>query len=235
MTAYSAGSVVNFGRELADASSPRLRALFMIPAEDEVHRGLAKAADPEAAVALFEEGLQRLVAMTRQVSDWYLKYEFFHLQYKHGLKLPFSPFSHRIPEETVRERRENVSAPLIAFTNEPLSRTLKRPPSQQAIVIPDLGPAVSHHLEELVERRDLLRYQMSGGDVDLDGVVDQSFAIARLLSIARDNRLALSAGLNADGQQAFRLPAQESLESMRVSLQLDRPVDLNSFQKVPRK
>jgi hypothetical protein len=231
ITSYSAGQVVRFGRDLAGATDSQVRRLFMVPEAELVAEGLAAAEDPVAAKAAVAAGMDRLVTMTRQVANWYLINEFFHVQYKHGLKLPLSrPFGGPLPDATIAERRGTVKAPLIAFTNEPLSKTLQRPPSQQTVVIPNLGPAVRPHLAELIEARALLRYQFAGQDVDLDTVVELSWSISRLLKIARTNRLSLVNGLDTDRQQSFELPGPTTIETMTVSLELEKPVLLQQFQ-----
>ena len=231
IASYKAGQVVHFGRSLVGASDSDIRRFFMFPSPDVVSEGMAAAEDPSSARRDVESGVNRLVNLTRQVAEWYLEKEFFHVQYKHGLKLPLSrPFGSDLPESTVAARRGNVKAPLVAYTNEPLAETLKRPPSQQAVLIQDLGPSVRPHLAKLIADRALLRYQMGGGDVDLDAVVRMSWSISRLLTTTRANRLALVDGLDADMQQSFELPGPASSESMRVTLQLNSPVTLDHFR-----
>lgn len=231
IASYKAGQVVQFGRSLASAPDAEIRRAFMVPSAEVVAEGMAAAEDPSAACREVEEGVVRLVNLTRQVAEWYLDNEFFHLQYKHGLKLPLSrPFGGNLPDSTITERRNSVKAPLIAYTNEPLAETLKRPPSQQSVLIPDLGPTVRPHLAKLVADRALLRYQLGGADVDLDDVVQMSWSISRLLTITRENRLFLIEGLDVDMQQSFKLPGPASLETMRVAIQLKRPVTLDHFR-----
>lgn len=230
MTSYSAGQVTGFGASLADTTNEEIRKLFLMPDKNAVVAGMAKAEDSAAAIAAVETGVDRLVALIRGVVDWYLRYQFFHVQYKHGLKVPLRPVgSGPLPAATVEQRKENVKAPLIAYTNEPLAAFLKRPPGQQAIIIPSATPTIAPHLNELMRDRALLRYQMSGPEVDLDDVVEISFTVLRLLRIARANRLSVSHGLNNDSQQVFQLPGESDNETVRATLDLATPAKLEDF------
>lgn len=49
--------------------------------------------------------LQWLGALVREVVDFYLTYEFFHLQQERGLKLSLRPFSGRYPKSPWDETR----------------------------------------------------------------------------------------------------------------------------------
>ncbi len=230
MTSYSAGQVTNLGRSLADASNSDIRKFFLIPDPERVKEGMSKADDPQAVIAEVEEGVERLVALTRKVVEWYLTYEFFHVQYKHGLKLPFRPFGGGpLPAETITERQENVTGHLLAFTNENLAAMLARPPGQQGIMVPNAGGATTAHLAQLIEERALLRYQMSGPPVDLDEVVSISRTVTRLLRIAAANRLRVSEGLDNDSQQTFSLPGERDIDTVEVTLELAEPVTLVDF------
>jgi hypothetical protein len=234
MTSYAAGKVIQSGQTLATASDERIRGLFMVPDDQIITAGLAGADDPAAATAAANGGIVRLIEMTRAIADWYLTHEFFHLQYKHGLKLPLTPFG-TLPADTIERRRCNVNAPLIAFTNEPLAKTLARPPGQQSVMIPALDAAVAPHLVELLNEGNLLRYQMNGQDTNLDDVIDVAWTISRLLRVARDNRLALINGLDGQQHQNFALPGAKPAETLQVALQLTQPVTLAAFQSLPRR
>jgi hypothetical protein len=191
---------------------------------------LKKADNAPAATATVEAAVERLTSLTRSVVEWYLKYQFFHVQYKHGLKVPLRPFgTGALPPSTVEQRKEDVKAPLIAYTNEPLAAFLKRPPDQHAIMIPNATPTVAPHLNQLMQDRALLRYQMSGPDVDLDDVVEVSRTVLRLLRIAIANRVSVSDGLDNDSQQSFQLPGENDNETVTVTLELAEPVTLTDF------
>jgi hypothetical protein len=230
MTSYSAGQVTNFGRSLADASDSDIRKCFLIPDPERVKEGMSKADDPQAQIDVIEQGVTRLVSLTRNVVGWYLTYEFFHVQYKHGLKLPFRPFGGgQLPSETIKERQETVIGHLLAFTNENLAAMLARPPEQRAIMVPNAGGATTAHLAQLIQERALLRYQMSGPPVDLDDVVGISRTVTRLLRIGAANRISVSDGLDNDSQQTVQLPGERDNETVQATLELAKPVTLAEF------
>jgi hypothetical protein len=229
MMSYSAGQVTALGRSLPECSNDAIRALFFVPDRRVILDGLCKATDPQASVQKVEQGIERLLALTREVADWYLSYEFFHLQYKHGLKLPLRrPFGGELPGSTIDKRKQNVEAPLLAYTNETLSASLARPPEQQGLMMPG-SPTSAPHLVQLINERALLRFQMAGQPIDLDDVVALCWSIVRLQRIAAANRIAVSDGLNDDSQQGFQLPAEDPYEVINVTLELARPATLADF------
>lgn len=225
MGSYAAGKVTGLSHKLREEDDWAVAKRFLIPDERLIREGLQTAEDPDGATDGVLAGVQRLGALVREVVDFYLTYEFFHLQYKHGLKLPLRPYSGSLPDTTIRERKTDVKAPLIALSNETLSRMLQRPPSQHAIMFVDPGPEARKHLSELVAERDLLRYQMSGPPVDLDDVVAVSWTVSRLLRLAAHNRQALG----EHGNQAFSLPGGGRLETLDVTLALSKPLGLDNF------
>jgi hypothetical protein len=229
MTSYAAGKVTGLSKRLMTEGDDGLRKRFLLPPTAVIEDGLSKAEDPEKAVAAVEEAVKRLLDLVRKVTDWYLTYEFFHLQYKHGFKLPLRPFSGTLPPETIDKRKQDVSAPLIAFTNENLAQMLARPPGQQALMML-LTPETQPHINELIADRALLRYQMSGPEVNLDDVVEISRSVYRLLFLIQRNRLSVSNGPDEDGQQVFYLPGAAANETVEARLEPSTPVLLKDFR-----
>jgi hypothetical protein len=229
MASYSAGKVTQLSKRLLEADEAGIRKRFLVPDAATIADGLSKADDPATATTGIEEAVARLAALTHKVADWYLTHEFFHLQYKHGFKLPMRPFSNALPQETVNKRKKDVAAPLIAFTNENLAAMLARPPSQQAIMML-VTPEAQPHLAELIAERALLRYQMSGPEVDFNDVADLSRTVFRLLRIVEKNRLSTGAGLDADGQQIFYFPGESPNETMEARIEPSKPVVLSDFR-----
>jgi len=137
MTSYSAGQVTGFGADLADKSDEEIRKLFLVPDQNTVVEGMSKADDPAAAIAAVEAAVERLVSLTRGVVEWYLKYQFFHAQYKHGLKVPLRPFgSGPLPSTTVEQHKQDVKAlsvclrlPMICCCRRPADAVLSLAPS----------------------------------------------------------------------------------------------------------
>ncbi len=154
---------------------------------------------------------------------FYETYEFFHLQYKHGLKVLFRPFG-QPTAEAIADRKGSVRAPLFAATNESVAQMLKRQKSQHTMML-HLTPVSQAHLNELVENRDLLRPQMAGPEVDFDDLGAHAWTVSRLLRIAQANRLALGA-LDADGQQTFQLPGEGVKETVDVRIEPSRALKL---------
>jgi hypothetical protein len=228
MGSYSAGKVTSLAPRIRGEGDWAIGVRFLVPSSQTIQEGLQDAEDGRAAIDAAEAGVARLGQLVRQVVDFYLTYEFFHVQYKHGLKLPLRPFSDSLPAETIADRQRNVSAPLIALTNESLSNMLQRPPSQRAIMLPDPGPDARPHLSELVTDRELFRFQMSGLPVDLDDVLKVSWTVVRLLRLAASNRQAVGT-LDEDGFQTFQLPGASELETMTVTLKLAERLRLEDF------
>ena len=69
MGSYEAGGVVNFGVRLASTDESAISRLFLVPDADTVGDGMAAAGDPEAEIAVVEEGHARLVAMVRETAQ----------------------------------------------------------------------------------------------------------------------------------------------------------------------
>jgi hypothetical protein len=88
------------------------------------------------------------------------------------------------------------------------------------------GPAQQARLAALVGERNLMRLRVVP-DVDFDVLVQQSYTVMRLLTIAQINRLAL--GAIEDGNQHFALPGDEHWEQIDVRLGLDRVLSLEDF------
>lgn len=228
MANYSAGKVVDFGRELADADDATISRLFLVPTPDIVRAGLADATDPESSRAAVEAGRTRLGDLVRETAVFYLAYEDFHVHYKHGLKLPLSPFG--VPTtEAIKERKANVKAPLFSYTNEPISAMLRRPRSEQVMML-QLGHNQQANLSQLVEERNVLRLRIAH-DVDLDEVARRSHTVLRLLQLAKTNRLAL--GEVEDGNQSFCLPGEEKWEQVNVLVKLEGVLSLKDFVEPP--
>jgi hypothetical protein len=209
---------VRIADKLAKDSDLEMASRFCIPSIEAIEAGMVKATDPPAALESARAGIARLGELVREVVDFYKTYEFFHVQYKHGLKILFRPFGGALPTETIAERKKDVSAPLFALSNDALSNMIQRPPGQQGLIIQS-GPEAQPHLAELIANRDLLRIQMAGPPVDLDEVVAHSRAVSRLLRLAATNRLSLG-HLDQNGQQAFELPGGVDWENLRVVIGL---------------
>jgi len=228
MLSYNAGAVTRFGLKLQDADEEGARRLFLVPTAALVEQGLKDAEDPSEAVAVQAAALVRLVDRLRRVASWYRTYEDFHVQYKHGLKLAMRPYGNPTPE-AVAERREHVRGAVLAFTSEPISKMISGPQQQQAMIFPNLIPEARAHLNALVADRAMLRYKMSGPEVDLDEVAEVSGTVAQLLRIAATNRIAIADGLDEHGIYMFDLPGGKRYEIVKVALELDAAPTLEDF------
>lgn len=228
MANYSAGKVVNFGRKLANADDATISRFFLVPDPDMVRTGLAEAADPESSMVNIEAGRARLGDMVRATAAFYQQYDDFHIQYKHGLKLPFKPFG-TPTNEAIVERKTDVKAPLFSYTNEPITQMLRRPVDQHGLMF-QLGPEQQANLTELVEERNILRLRLAH-NVDLNEIAERSHVILRLLQTAQTNRLAL--GDIQDGNQRFCVPGERKWEQINVLIKLDRVLSLGDFAESP--
>jgi hypothetical protein len=188
MTSYRAGQVVEFGRGLADADNELVSRLFLVPEPSRVRLGLQDADDPDSEIAVVEAARTRLGRLLRETAGFYRRLEDFHIQYKHGLKLPLRPFGIPTPE-AIADRKRSVRGPLIVYTNEPLEAHLTRPTEEQAMMF-HAGPAQLAHLSTLVHERNLMRLHLVA-DVDFDQLVEQSYTVMRLLQLAQVNRLSV--------------------------------------------
>lgn len=227
MGSYEAGKVTGLADKLGRDSDVELAGRFCFPSLDQLEAGLVHAADPAAALDDARRSAERLGSLVRNVVSFYKTYDFFHVQYKHGLKIRLRPFG-SLPPRTIGERRDNVSAPLYALTTEPLSKVLKRTPGQRGVSF-QAGPESLAHVTELLADRNLLRLQLAGPPVDLDDVVGHSWTVSRLLRIAEANRLALGR-LDSQGQQSFVLPADDDDATLQVTIAPRRALDLNDVQ-----
>lgn len=224
MADYSAGKVVDFGRRLASADDSAISRLFLVPDPETVREGLTEAEDPASSLAIVEAARARLGAMVRETAEFYRTFEGFHVQYKHGLKLPLSPFG--VPtREAIEERKIDAKAPLFSYTNEPISAMLRRPAHEQLVML-HLGPNQRANVSDLVDERNVLRLRFVP-DVDLDEVVERSRTVLRLLQLAQQNRLAL--GEVDEGNQVFSLPGKGKWELVDVVIRLDRALSLADF------
>ncbi|MBS1675807.1 MAG: hypothetical protein JST08_00330 [Actinobacteria bacterium] len=230
MSSYGAGTVTRFGLDLSRRSDEETAGLFLVPSLATVRKGLEQAEDPEASFSAFEGGVRRLSERLRRIIDWYAIYEDFHVQYKHGLKLAMRPYGNPTAE-AIEEHRADVSGALFAFTTEPIARMRAGPEQQQGMIFPNLIPEAREHLNALVAERAILRYKMSGPPVDLDDVVGVSRNVFELLRIAATNRLAVSDGLDENGQYRFDLPGESSGKFLSVLLELETAPSLGDFPK----
>ena len=228
---YSAGGVTRFGEDLAKKSRDEVRRLFLFPDMDTIRTGLDGVEDIEADLALIDEHLDHLYELVQKVVSWYVEFKWFHVQYKHGLKVALRPFG-TPTDEAVAERLETVTMPLFAFSNETITEMMKRPLQQQGMMMFDLdNPAINPHINRLVEERRLLRYQSSGKAVDLDELIDLSWEISRLLRCLIHNCVALLDGLGENSIQAFELPGIDNVRAAAgVALQLEKPLTIQAFR-----
>ncbi len=230
MSSYGAGAVTKFGRDLAGLSDNEIVSLFLVPSAATVKVGLTKAEHPDASFAVFQAGVKRLAERVRAIVDWYSIYEDFHVQYKHGLKLAARPYGDPT-QETIEERRRDVKGPLLAFTTDPIEMMVTGPQQQRGLIFLNLIPEAREHLSELVADRAMLRYKMSGPEVDLDEVVATSRRVFKLLRVAATNRIAISDGLDEDSQIRFDLPGNTHDETLSILLELDTAPKLDDFPK----
>jgi hypothetical protein len=228
MLSYNAGTVTRFGVKLRDVEEEEVRRLFLIPPQSIVEQGLKRSADPAGSLSLHLAALARLVERVRLVSNWYTTYEDFHVQYKHGLKLAMRPYGNPT-QDAIQKRRSNVTGALLAFTSEPVSNMLKGPQHQQAMIFPNLIPEARAHLNALVADRALLRYKMSGPEVDLNEVAAVSGTVTQLLSIAAANRLAVAAAVDHHDIYKFELPGEKQYETVTVVLELATAPTLDDY------
>jgi hypothetical protein len=228
MADYSAGRVVRIADRLSRGSDAEVGSLFCVPPFGVIEAGLAGAQYRQDGLETVRTGLARLGVLVRQVVDFYRTYEFFHVQYKHGLKILFRPFGDMLPSATIEERKESVRAPLFALTNEPLSKSLQRPPAQQVLAFRG-DPEMLPYLGELTANRDFMRIQMAGPPVDLDAVAAHSWVVSRLLRMAAANRLSLGQ-LDENGNQSFQLPGQNDREAVMVVIQPSAAIGLGDLK-----
>jgi len=229
MLSYKAGTVTQFGMRLRELDDEAIRRLFIVPDASLVEGGLTGSEDLSGHLAVFNDAVARLAQRVRRVAEWYATYEDFHVQYKHGLKLAMRPYGDPTLE-AIDERRANVSAALMAFTNEPISAMLRGSSQQQGMIFPNLIPEAQAHLAALVEERAVLRYKMSGPPVDLNEVVEISGTVVQLLRIAAANRLAVASGLGEGSIYSFELPGDRRYEVVTVALELDTAPVLDDFR-----
>jgi hypothetical protein len=227
MVSYGAGHVVKIADQLAKDSDADMASRFCVPSINAIAAGMVTAEDPDAALDAARAGIARLGELVRGVVGFYKTYEYFHLQYKHGLKILFRPFGGAPTAETITERKTDVRAPLLALSNEALSKTLQRPPEQQGMIFP-MEPETLPYLSELVTNRELLRIQMAGPQVDLDAVVAHSWTVSRLLRLAAANRLSLGR-VDEHGLQAFELPGEGDRETRNIVIRPPHAVELSDL------
>ncbi|MGP8207104.1 MAG: hypothetical protein ACLQVK_13815 [Acidimicrobiales bacterium] len=225
MVSYEAGRVVRIADQLAKDSDAHMASRFCVPSINAIEAGMVTAERPDIALDAVRAGIARLGELVRGVVAFYKTYEYFRLQYKHGLKILFRPFGRAPTAETITERKTDVRAPLLALSNEALSKTLQRPPDQQGLIFP-MEPEALPHLSELITNRELLRIQMAGPQVDLDAVVAHSWTVSRLLRLAVANRLSLGR-TDQDGRQTFELPGEGDRETLNLVIEPPHAVELS--------
>jgi hypothetical protein len=226
MGAYAAGRVIGFGRKLVDVDDAAASRMFLVPPPDLVAEGLRDAADPEGSVTAIEAGRSRLAETLRNVARFYERFKDFHVQYKHGLKLPLRPFGEPT-EAAIEERKAGMTSPLFMWSTEPVAAAVGR--QEQAMMFV-LGPHQQAHLRTLVEQRNVMRLQLAH-EVDLDELADMAHAVMRLLQFAATNRSAL--GEVVDGDQHFVLPGEARWEQLHVYVRLERALSLEDFRDPP--
>jgi hypothetical protein len=229
MMSYSAGQVTNFGHSLETMSDEKIRRLFIVPDPARIRAALDTVEAPNEDARLAEEGVERLLAMTREVVAWYQTYQAFHNQYKHGLKVALRPYGTPI-KEAIDERKQHVRAPLFAFSNDSPEQLAKLPPAQQAVSFFVTSDVMRKNLVELSSERSLLSLRLAGPEVDLERVVGLGRVVMQLLRIAKHNRLTLGEGLDPNGQQVVHLPASlEGWGVLELRLEPETPLRLENF------
>lgn len=228
MANYAAGKITAYGARFAGADIDLVSRAFLVPDTATVTAGLQEAPDPKAAAAAVEAGRARLADMVRRVAAFYVAHEDFHVQYKHGLKLPLRPFGDPT-REVIEERKIGVRQSLFTYTTDPIAAMVRRQEQSMMFV---LGEVQQAHLSELVQERNVLRLRLLH-EVDLNEIVDLSHTVMRLLQVAQTNRLAL--GKREDENQTFTVPGQARWEQVDVAIRLDKRLGLDTFREPSRK
>ncbi len=108
-----------------------------------------------------EKGIGELLNLTSDIVEFYKNYEFFNIQYKHGLTIPMRPFGNVFTDEQVSKDEKGEMPPyLVVYDNFNLEAGQKRGTFsiKNGLVMPGLTENVTPYLSVLSEENNFLRF-----------------------------------------------------------------------------
>ncbi len=108
----------------------------------------------------FTKGIESLRQLIIELKTFFVDYEFFYIQYKHGLTLPMRPFGNSYTAEQVQKEKDGEMKPYVtAFDNFNLAAAAKKGnfTSQQPVMMPAFTENVRFHISALSEENNYLR------------------------------------------------------------------------------
>lgn len=118
----------------------------------------------------YEKGIDCLSTLVKELIDFYIKYEFFYIQYKHGLTLAMKPFGQKFTPGQVAEEKSGERKPfLAAFDNFNIKAgaTKKRFSTDQGLMMPGFTENVQKIIPQLHDEDNYLRFIFTP-DIELE-------------------------------------------------------------------
>ncbi|MCX5542589.1 hypothetical protein M3A49_24335 [Paraburkholderia sp. CNPSo 3076] len=218
--AYSAGSVTTLSKSLREPNAGALRKLFFLPSADVCGSFFANhdLSTAHTNALTLDAQVQSLKSLHHDAIAFYDKHSDFHVQYKHGLKLALHGLHGVLPEAEIGRRKQELSAPLFAFENKPVSQL----GYGSSMFLPNIKfEPLTKHLGALHEDLNLLHIQFLD-NVDIDQCIGLGKKIVQLLNVLIENRLSLVTN-NGTRRLRFILPVESALMQCQV-YEFDAPL-----------
>ncbi|WP_160711832.1 hypothetical protein [Chitinophaga solisilvae] len=141
----------------------------------------------------YEAGKMKLKEIIGEILDFYREYEFFYIQYKHGLTIPIRPFGNVFSEEQVEKDKAGEFHPYLAvFDNFNLHAASQRNTfnTTHGNLMPGWTPAVMSCIGDLHDEDNYLRFVFPPDiDVTMDIYVSIAMKIKYCINIFKNNYL----------------------------------------------
>ena len=226
MGSYSAGRVVRIADQLAKDSDAEMASRFCVPSITAIESGMVKAKDPPAALEVAQAGIARLGELVREVVDFYKAYEFFHVQYKHGLKILFRPFGGASASRDHRRAEDECQCSIVCAQQRGTFQDGPAPTQPAGLDDRSHAQRRNHISPSSSPTATCCGSKWPGLRLISTGLLAHSWTVSRLLRLAATNRLSLG-HLDQNGQQIFELPGEGVQENLRVVIEPNNAIEIS--------
>jgi len=161
---------------------------------------------------MYKKAILNLQENLAKFVDFYLKYEKFYSQYKHGLSVALNPYGSKTPSSI--EANEGY---LMIYDNTEISKITAK--SKKLICIPHLTPAVAKSILQLNQEENLLRAEFN--ILSIDDLIIISKNIGEMLEILHLNLFEICNNTEKTDFNEYYLPYKQDNKYIKMGFPVD--------------
>lgn len=139
----------------------------------------------------FMKSVEYLKETVDRIIKFYRDYEFFYIQYKHGLTIPIKPFGNNFSPEQIQKEKDGLLEPfIVAFDNFNLHANVKRNTFsiEHGVMMPGFTDNVKNYISALQDEDNYLRFVFPPDrDIKIDLFVEVARLVKQCILIFRYN------------------------------------------------